>query len=197
MFSNVTEIGEGYNGVCTSNGKCIHGVGNKLPLHRAMSARLNNQIEFIINQIMAQPKYLVGNGLFEAFQQNHKKWSEVEAGIYAEYMRGEGALSLNTLRQKHKAEQNHNNSYMDHELHQPQTQPQSKLKQPPELLHQNQTYETPKRQTEDLTRDNKTPPPIDPNDQVPPPPTKTGKAPGPTQNQTIQASYAENFYPIE
>jgi hypothetical protein len=89
MFSNVTEIGEGYNGVCTSYGKCIHRVGNELLLHQAMSACLNNQVEFIINHIMAQPEYLEGNGLFKAFQQNHKKWSEVEARIYAEYMRGE------------------------------------------------------------------------------------------------------------
>ncbi len=118
MFSDVTEIGKEYNGVCTSYGKCIHGVGNELLLPRATSARLNNQIEFIINHIMAQSKYLEGNGLFEAFQQNHKKWSAVEAGIYAEYMRGEGTLSPNTLRQKHKAEQNHNDSYTCHKLHQ-------------------------------------------------------------------------------
>jgi hypothetical protein len=49
----------------------------------------------------------------------------------------------------------------------------------------------------DLTRDNKTLPPNNPNDRVPPPPTKTGKTPDPTQNQTIQASYAENFHPLE
>ncbi len=110
MFSNVTEISEGYNGLCTSYRKCIHGVGNELLLHQATSACLNNQIEFIVNHIAAQHEYLEGNGLFEAFQQNHKKWSKVEAGIYAEYMRGEGTLSPNTLRQKHKAEQNHKDS---------------------------------------------------------------------------------------
>jgi hypothetical protein len=72
-------------------------VRNELLLHQATSARLNNQIEFIINHIVAQPKNLKGNRLFEAFQQNHEKWSEVKAGIYAEYMRGEGTLSPNTL----------------------------------------------------------------------------------------------------
>jgi hypothetical protein len=86
---------------------------------------------------------------------------------------------------------------MYHKLHQPRTQLQSKLKQPPELLHQKQTYKTPKSQMVDLTQDDKTPPPNDPNDRVPLPPTKTSKAPDPTQNQTIQASYTENFHPLE
>jgi hypothetical protein len=31
-----------YNGVCTSYAKCIHGVGNKLLLHQATAARMNN-----------------------------------------------------------------------------------------------------------------------------------------------------------
>ncbi len=86
MFSDVTELGMNYNRICTSYGKCIHGVGNELLLHRATSACLNNQIEFIINHIAAQPGYLEGNGLFKAFQENQEKRSEVEAGIYAEYI---------------------------------------------------------------------------------------------------------------
>ena len=44
LFVNLTEIGNSYNGVCTSYGRCIHGVGNKLLLHRAMASRMTNQI---------------------------------------------------------------------------------------------------------------------------------------------------------
>jgi hypothetical protein len=64
MFSDVAEIGDCYNGVCTSYGKCILGVGNKLLLPRVMAAHMNNQIEFIINHIAAQPEFLEENGLF-------------------------------------------------------------------------------------------------------------------------------------
>ncbi len=70
MFSDVAEIGDCYNGECTSYGKCIHGVGNKLLLHQAKAARMNNQIKFIINHIATQSEFLEGNGLFEAFQEN-------------------------------------------------------------------------------------------------------------------------------
>ncbi len=86
MFSDIAEIGGCYNGVCSSYGKCIHGVGNKLLLHQAMAARMNNQIKFIINHIAAQPEFLEGNGLFKAFQENQAIF--VEAGIYTEYIRG-------------------------------------------------------------------------------------------------------------
>ncbi len=83
MFSDIAEIGDCYNGVCTSYRKCIHGVGNEHLLHRAKAACMNNQIEFIINHIAAQPEFLEGNGLFEAFQENQAKFAAVEAGIYA------------------------------------------------------------------------------------------------------------------
>jgi hypothetical protein len=111
MFSDVAEIRDCYNGVCTSYGKCIHGVGNKLLLHRAMAACMNNQIKFIINHIAAQPEFLEGNGQFEAFQENQAKFAEVEAGIYTEYIRGEGTLLPETLALKRRTEQNQDDSF--------------------------------------------------------------------------------------
>jgi hypothetical protein len=155
MFSDVAEIGDSYNGVCTSYRKCIHGVENKLFLHQAMAACMNNQIEFIINHITAQPDSLEGNRLFEAFQENQAKLAEVEAGSYAEYIRGEGTLSPKTLVLKRRTEQNQDNSFYQ-EPSPPRTP--SNLKQPPELLQQIQTNVTPMRQTVDLSRDNNTPP---------------------------------------
>jgi hypothetical protein len=93
LFQNMVEIGNGYNGICTSYGKCIHGIGNELLLRRATAARMTNQIEFIINHITSQPDYIKNTGLFEAFQENQAKWAEVEAGIYDKYIRGEGTIS--------------------------------------------------------------------------------------------------------
>jgi hypothetical protein len=133
MFSDVAEIGDCYNGVCTSYGKCIHGVGNKLLLHQAMAAHMNNQIKFIINHFAAQPEFLERNGLFKAFQENQAKFAEVKAGIYAEYIRGEGTLSLKTLALKRRTEQNQDDSFYQ-EPSPPGTP--SDLKQPPELLQQ-------------------------------------------------------------
>ncbi len=89
MHSDLAEIGDRYNGICTSYGKCIHEVGIELLYHRVTNSRLNNQIEFIINHIATQPDYLNGNGLFEAFQQNHEKWAKIESEIHKEYIRGE------------------------------------------------------------------------------------------------------------
>ncbi len=89
----MVEIGNSYNGICTSYGKCVHGIENELLLHRATATRMTNQMEFIINHIASQPNYIKNTGLFEAFQENQAKWAEVEAGIYDKYIRGEGTLS--------------------------------------------------------------------------------------------------------
>ncbi len=96
-----------------------------------MAARMTNQLEIIINHIAAQPEFLEGNGLFEAFQENQAKFAEVKAGIYAEYIRGEGTLSPKTLALKQRTEQNQDNRFYQ-EPSPPGTL--SNLKQPPELL---------------------------------------------------------------
>jgi hypothetical protein len=194
MFSDVAEIGDCYNGVCTSYRKFIHGVGNKLLLHRATAACMNNQIKFIINHITAQPEFLEGNGLFKAFQENQAKFAEVEAGICAEYIRGEGTLLPKTLALKWRTEQNQDNNFYQ-EPSPPGTP--SNLKQPPELLQQIQTYVTPMRQTVNLSQDYNTPPLNGTIDHAIPTSTQNSTAPVLTQSQTLQASYAENFYPLE
>jgi hypothetical protein len=151
---------------------------------------MNNQIEFIINHITAQPEFLEGNGLFEAFQENLAKFAEVEAGIYAEYIRGEEPLSPKTIALKRRTEQNQDNSLYQ-EPNPPGTP--SDLKQPPELLQEIQTYVTPMRQMVNLSQDNNTPPHNGRIDHAIPTSTQNSTAPVSTQSQTLQASYAENF----
>jgi hypothetical protein len=53
---------------------------------------MTNQIEFIINNIAKKPEFLEGEGLFEAYQEHISKWQTLEAGIYDEYIRGEGNM---------------------------------------------------------------------------------------------------------
>jgi hypothetical protein len=107
LFKNMVKIGDSYNIICTSYGKCFHGVGHELLLHRAMAAQMTNQIEnqieFIINHIASQPEYIDNTALFEAFQENQEKWAEVEAGIYDDYIRGEGRLSWGDSSTKNSA----------------------------------------------------------------------------------------------
>jgi hypothetical protein len=155
---------------------------------------MSNQIKFFINHIAAQPEFLEGNGLFEAFQENQAKFAEVEAGIYTEYIRGEGTLLPETLALKRRTEQNQDNSPYQ-EPSQPGTL--SNLKQPPELLQQIQIYVTPMRQMVDLSQDNDTPPLNGMIDHTIPTSTQNSTTPVLTQSQTLQASYAENFYPLE
>jgi hypothetical protein len=53
------------------------------------------------------------------------------------------------------------------------------------------------RQTVDLSQDNDTPPLNGTIDRAIPTSTQNSTAPVSTQSQTLQASYAENFYPLE
>ena len=152
LFENLMEIGNSYNGVCTSYGKCIHKVGNNLLLHRATAARMTNQIKFILNHITTHPEYMDGTGLFEAFQENQAKWAEVEAGKFDKYTRGEGTLLPRTQQLKWARDQNlckgSQDEDLDNSYHQQTNSPKttSNLKQPPETIAQTQNYQTPKRE---------------------------------------------------
>ncbi len=99
-----------------------------------------------------------------------------------------------TLALKWRTEQNQDNSFYQ-EPSPPGTP--SDLKQPPELLQKIQTYITPMRQMIDLSQDYDIPPLNSMIDHAIPTSTQNSTAPVLTQSQTLQASYAENFYPLE
>ena len=122
-----------------------------------------------------------GTGMFEAFQENQEKWVEVEAGVFDEYIRGEGTLSLRT----------HNDSngqwikiYMKEAKTRTLTtattnnltllKKTSNLKQPPETIAQMQNYQSSEREekrTINLTHGINTPPPKDQYKAAPQEPT--------------------------
>ncbi len=124
---------------------------------------MTNQIEFIINHIASQPDYIDSTGLFKAFQENQEKWAEVEAGIYNEYIRGEGMLSPITQKLKWDQEQHRYKESQDkdqHDSYHPNTTTNpSNLKQPPQSIKQMQPYEAPETTTINLSRSTNTPSP--------------------------------------
>ncbi len=99
-----------------------------------------------------------------------------------------------TIALKQRTEQNQDNSFYQ-EPSPPRTP--SGLKQPPELLQKIQTYVTPMRQLVDLSQDNDTPPLNGMIDHAIPTSTQNSTALVSTQSKRLQASYAENFYPLE
>ena len=209
LFDNLAEIGNSYNGVATSYGRCVHGVGNELLLHRATAARMTNQIEFIINNIAKKPEFLEGEGLFEAYQEHISKWETIEAGIYDEYIRGEGTLSPRT--QKLKWSEEYKNYTEDHNQTDNYYNP-TPPRTPTQEDNTTNDYKTPEKVTVDLTDADNSPGPNNNNDIPAHTPQKqeanptishpqnhktTHSKPSTGGKPKLEASYASTFYPEE
>jgi hypothetical protein len=146
--------------------------------------------------------------LFEAFQENQAKWAEVAAGIYDEYIRGEGTHSPTTQKLKWDREHLWYNERQDTD--QEDCHCTSNLTQPPKSVTQTEPYETPETTTIDLSQNTDTPSPPqirdantsltqrdnNPTLSTETPNTKSEHAITPTWSN-IKASYAESFYPLE